>query len=330
MSTHRVFKLHGASFADNTRQGTTSALRAAHDRISHAMMSEGLGFPVCLCYVDTQKGCVVVGVDNTAPELLRGYRRMKQLAGGAPVRAFHAVPAVRHTNKRDHNRPLVGGLYIACPAVSGEGTVCIGASRDGAAGFVTCGHVVERVGIDVFQPRQSTARDRLVGRSTVVSNYAGNAASDSAFVTLAHGVAADRTIWKSSSTTYTAIGIYDAPEPGTAVSMQGASTQTTLRTGDICAKNVTVTFSDGGVLSDQLLANYVSVTGDSGAPVFYPLDGTSVLLVGLNVGAALPADTHPQPVGRPTAPNGTYAVISPWRNVESDLELTLGLLARLP
>ena len=111
----------------------------------------------------------------------------------------------------------------------------------------------------------------------------------------------------------------------------GASTQTALRAEDICAKNVTVTFSDGGVLSNQLLANYLSVAGDSGAPVFYPLDdGTSVLLVGLNVGAAQPADTNPQPVGRPTAPNGTYAVIRPWRNVENDLELTLGLLARLP
>jgi hypothetical protein len=306
-------------------------LRAAHDRISHAMMSEGLGFPVCLCYVDTQNGCVVVGVDNTATELLRGYRRMKQLAGGAPVRAFHAAPAIRHANKKEHNRPLVGGLYIACPAVIGEGTVCIGASRDGTAGFVTCGHVVEGVGVEVFQPRQSTAHDWLVGRSTVVSDYAGNAASDSAFVTRAHGVTAGLTIWKSSSTTYTAIGIYDAPEPGTQVSMQGASTKTTLRTGDICAKNVTVRFSDGGVLRDQLLANYLSVAGDSGAPVFYPLgDGTSVLLVGLNVGAAQPGDTTPQPVGRRTAPDGTYAVISTWRNVESDLELTLGLPTRLP
>jgi hypothetical protein len=302
------------------------ALHRAQQRISEGMLSRRLDPAVHICHVAADDGHLVLGVADTAPA---ARRKLHALAGGVPLRLFSCAPAVRHANKRDYNRPLLGGIYISCPAVTGEGTICISATRAGVPGFVTCGHVVGQAGVDVYQPRQSSTNNWLAGRSTVVSNYTGHAASDSAFVALAGGVAmTPAAIWKS----YQAIGIYDAPAPGTAVSMQGASTQTTLRSGIVCGKNVTVTFADGGVLSNQLLANYLSTTGDSGAPVFYPLDGTSVLLVGLNVGATQPAYTNPppNPAVYPPASNGTYAVISPWSNVESDLGLSLGLAVQTP
>jgi hypothetical protein len=200
----------------------------------------------------------------------------------------------------------------------------MGVSREGVSGFVTCGHVVEKVGIKVYQPQKSDRNDWLVGESTVVSNYTGRALSDSAFVAAGRGVEiTEHRIWKSSTKSYTVTGIYDAAKPGTEVSMQGASTATTLRNGVVCGTNVTVTFADGGVLTEQLLANYLSTEGDSGAPTFVTINDESVLIVGLNVGSTAPAHTNPAPNPGiyPPAGDGTYAIVTPWNNVERDLGL---------
>ncbi|WP_233838083.1 S1 family peptidase [Paraburkholderia sp. ZP32-5] len=303
----------------------SAVLQRAHERISDMMTGAGTRLPVTLCHIDAECGHVAVGID-TAAAIPHVRRDLEALAGDAPLRLFHCAPAVRHANKRDHNRPLLGGLYLSCPEVQSEGTLCLEAKRHGQTGFVTCGHVAVREDVRVYQPRQSQANDWLVGQVVAVSGYASIASSDSAFVSCVTGIR-ERAIWKSNGTEYTVDGIYDAPARGVAVAMQGASTQTTLRTGVICAKNVTVTFDDQGVLTDQLLANYRSSGGDSGAPVFYVADGASVYMVGLNVGATLADHADPQPdQGEwPPADNGTYAVISPWMNVERDLDLTLGL-----
>lgn len=317
---------------DRGQLGLT-AMHLAHEQITDDMVTRRLGSPVNLCYVDEASGRLIVGVSDDTMAIRRS---VTDLVGDIPLRFFPCAPAARHANKRGLNRPLIGGIYISRPEPSGrgEGTVCIGALRESIEGFVTCGHVVGDVGNQVYQPRKSEQSNWLVGQVAAVSNYGGAAASDSAFVTTANGVhATPNAIWKSSSTAFRVIGIYDAPGPGTAVSMQGAATATALRSGLICGKNVTVTFADGGVLDNQLLANYLSQEGDSGAPVFFALDSdSSVLLIGLNVGATEPqyAEPEPDPDEYPPANSGAYAVISPWRNVEQNLGLTLGLPAQTP
>lgn len=307
-----------------------AALNRAHRRISNMMMGSGTRLPVTLCHIDDERGHVAVGVD-TATSIASVHRHLETLAGDAPLHVFPCAPAVRHANKRDYNRPPVGGLYLSCPDVASEGTLCLAATREGQAGFVTCGHVAVRTGVDVYQPRRSATNDWRIGRVVAVTDYTGNASSDSAFVAGTTAIT-ERAIWRSSNSTYSVDAIYDAPARGVAVSMQGASNQTALRSGVICAKNVTVTFDDQGVLTDQLLANYVSSGGDSGAPVFYVAGGASVYMVGLNVGATLPADVQPAPDEHqwPPSTNGTYAVISPWMSVERDLNLTLGLQVITP
>jgi hypothetical protein len=307
-----------------------AALHRAHRRISNMMMGAGTRLPVTLCHIDDERGHVAVGIDTAEP-IASVHRHLEALAGDAPLHVFPCAPAVRHANKRDYNRPPVGGLYLSCPGAQSEGTLCLAATREGQAGFVTCGHVAVQAGIDVYQPRQSAANDWRIGRVVVVTDYTGNASSDSAFVAGTTPIT-ERAIWRSSNSTYSVDAVYDAPARGVAVSMQGASSQTALRSGVICAKNVTVTFDDQGVLTDQLLANYVSSGGDSGAPVFYVAGDASVYMVGLNVGATLPVYVQPAPDEHlwPPAGNGTYAVISPWMSVERDLNLTLGLQAIAP
>ncbi|MGH8779296.1 hypothetical protein [Paraburkholderia sp.] len=302
-----------------------AALHRAHRRISRMMTRTGPRLPVTLCYIDDRRGHVAVGIDTVA-EIPRVRRDLEALAGDAPLRMFPCAPAVRHANKQDYNRPLRGGLYLNCPNVQSEGTLCVAATRAGQQGFVTCGHVAVCAGVNVYQPRQSSVNDWRAGSVIAVSGYAGNANSDSAFVAGTTAIA-ERAIWRSSNSNYTIDAIYDAPAPGIAVSMQGASNQTALRSGVISARNVTVTFDDHGVLTNQLLANYLSSSGDSGAPVFHIAGETLVYMIGLNVGATLPGYVQPPPNTQqwPPAENGTYAVISPWMSVERDLNLTLGL-----
>lgn len=297
------------------------ALRLAHERISVEMACRRLGAAINLCYVDEERGRVAVGVSGPSPA---ERRRVYELAGGAALRFFSSAPAVRHAGKQDYNRPLLGGIQITVPLSPGrseKGTICM---RQGEDTFVTAGHVVGEVGKPVYQP--ITKDEYLVGHALKVSNYRGRARSDSALVGRAPVDKANE-IWRTKTAAYNVFGIYDGPAPGTTVSMQGASTQTALQTGQICAKNVTVTFDDGGTLEGQLLANYRSIAGDSGAPVFVPHESGNVLLVGLNVGATLPQDVQPPPDQSrfPPYSNGTYAVISPWFNVEADLGFSLGL-----
>lgn len=290
------------------------SLRHAHDRITEEMAHRGLGPEINLCYVDPERGGVIVGVKGKASVQ---RERVRELARGARLRFVPNAPAVRHLNKQDHIRPLLGGTQIAAPDVKGLGTICIPQGD----GYVTAGHVVVRPGVQVYQPRKSDINDWKAGVSTTVSNYTTNAKSDSAYVAFQDVKRGDE-IWKSSSSNYNVASIAPAPALGTNVSMQGASTKTALRSGVIAARNVTVTFADGGVLTEQLLANYLSAEGDSGAPVFIPDSGNNVALVGLNVGATEPKFVQPPPDQGTYPPvNGTYAVISTWANVRQDLRL---------
>lgn len=287
---------------------------------------QAAGFPVSLCYADEQSGMLVAGIPRAARGVDGQYRELlREAAGDVPVRLVPCGLARRHSPKNQYNRPLTGGLWATSPLADGrfaQGTICVGADRGGQLGYVTAGHVADAVNVQFYQPRQSNHNDWRSGIVQVISGYAVQANSDSAFLADSTGGQITRNrIWKGSNTQYTVTSTV-APGLGTAVFMQGAGL-VAERTGLICATAATVTFDDGGVLDNQYLATYRSREGDSGAPVYTKGADPNVSLVGLNVGAAAPGDVTPA-VNQATYPpvNNSYAVISPWAQVEADLGVT--------
>ena len=293
-------------------------VRSAYRLVSDMMTENHIDAAVWnLCFIDSS-GQLVVGFDQgkVSPDI--AARRLRDVVPDIPLR-LGACSAQRHANKQDLNRPVIGGVIIRTPDVQGEGTVGIVDTLDSKLGIFTAGHVVEKVGTIVYQPRKSSQNDWEIGKATEVSNFSGNAKSDSAFVELKNGVTATPlVIWKSGSSTYTVTG-KGPPKVGDMVFMQGATSQTVERSGKICSLNATVKFSDGGVLTEQYIANYLTKTGDSGAPVYIKKGGDNVTLIGLNVGGAKLADITadaPDPNTCPANSSGEYAVISAWENVE--------------
>jgi hypothetical protein len=297
------------------------ALRTAHGIVSaHLVGKPDTGLAVNLCFLDEKRESLVVGMTDPTPDAVDRCRRfLHERACPAPVVFLRCPPAVRHANKQSHNRPLVGGLQVRTQA-NEAGTICIAATRAGASGFVTAGHVVESVGTKVYQPQVSGQNDWLAGTTAVVSGYAGTADSDSAFLTN-DAPMDDKKIWRTNTTTYTVTGTSPVPALGTTVFMQGASTKTAERSGEIAGTDVTVNFVDGGVLRHQCVATYGSADGDSGAPVYLK---DPVLLVGLNVGATEARYIDPAPDEHTYPPvRDEYAIISPWANIERDLGVVL-------
>jgi hypothetical protein len=295
------------------------SLTRAHRKISDYMAQHQPGMPVNLAYVDRARGTVLVGVPDIGPSMLACYRRvLHDMAGGAPLTFVRCCPAVRHGKKTERNRPLVGGLLVACLAADSSGAICIGATRHGSPGFVTAGHVAMKKGNVFYQPGRGPGNK--VGAAEVVSAYKTKATSDSAFIPTARTGAKVRacSIWKDgNSAYYTVTGAAEPPAKDTDVFMQGPEEEEE-RAGQIAAQDVTVTFERGGVLEHQILATYASREGDSGAPVYLKDSDSDVRLVGLNVGVTDPEHVTPSP------PAGSqYAIISPWACIASELHVTL-------
>jgi hypothetical protein len=287
---------------------------------------QAAGFPVSLCSLDERRGVLVAGIPRAGDEARAQYRDLlREAAGGAPARLVPCGLARRHAPKNQYNRPLTGGLWATAPLADGhfaQGTVCVGADRGGQLGYVTAGHVADAVGVQFYQPRHSNHNDWRSGIVQVISGYAVQAGSDSAFLTdSTNGQITRNRIWKGNNAQYTVTGVV-VPVLGAAVSMQGAGL-IAERSGVICSTAATVTFDDGGVLNNQYLATYRSREGDSGAPVYVKGADPNVSLVGLNVGAAAPGDVAPA-VNQVTYPpaNNSYAIISPWASIEADLGIT--------
>lgn len=231
---------------------------------------------------------------------------------------------VRHANKQSLNRPIIGGIQIRVSDAQGTaaGTAGIVVNRNDDIGVITAGHVVGTINATVYQPRQSDMNNWEIGRATRISDYLNQARSDSAFVKLNTDISStERRIWKSSNTQYT-VADTGTVQLGDTVYMQGAATAQTERTGRICSVNATVRFEDGGVLTHQYLATYLTRVGDSGAPVYAKGVDPEVTLIGINVGGTEIQDIQagaPNTNTYPANGDSRYAVISQWENVLLDL-----------
>ena len=296
-------------------------LHGEHKRLNRIISDKNYcRLPLSLIYVDTERKELVIGMryDSTV-SYDECSRAMQLYIPGIPFRFIYFDP-VRHLNKQDHVRPLRGGLKISVPDVNGDGTLGLVVDNGGKRGFITAGHVVDDVGNDVFQPRKSDINDWKVGASTKVSNYKGTAKSDSAFVELVQALnnTPKGKIWKSSAEQYDVTGVA-AAALNDAIFMQGAVLKTAESPGKVVSTSATVDFDDGGTLEEQVIADYKTVTGDSGAPVYKKTGGNNVEIIGLNVGGAEPQFVDPQPVDPPNPTTGEYGIVSPWANMETDL-----------
>ncbi|HET7228372.1 MAG TPA: hypothetical protein VFJ16_00075 [Longimicrobium sp.] len=306
-------------------------LRSAHQILTGMIHRGDPGAPpLVLSCVDPAARVLRVGIDPAAALPRRDAEAwVREQVGDVPVwvrpLTFH-----RHANKQALTRPLLGGVQITCPAAAGVGSIGVVVQRPsgGERGFVTAGHTVGAVNNVVYQPRQSTVNNWQVGVARVVSAYGGQALSDSAFVGL-DPIPVDLPpigyIWKSGTARYQVANVLPPALYGVPVMMQGASSATAERSGDIVSVGATVRFSDGGVLTGQIIAAYVSHAGDSGGPVYIPMsDNVNVHLLGINVGSSQSADINPAP------PLGTYGVCSPWASIVSELGAMDVLAAQAP
>lgn len=99
------------------------------------------------------------------------------------------------------------------------------------------------------------------------------------------------------------------------IRMSGITTQSL---GRILHIDVTIRDNDG-VLVDQVLANYRSDKGDSGAPVFKITGSSSAILLGQHVGKAKLVNFDGEQAPLYNVTRWGMTVFSPWDQVESTL-----------
>ena len=306
--------------------------------------------PLTLAYADPLKGEMEIGImpdDSVSPG---EYRRIiSRYIPGMPFRLVFFKPE-RHGNKQELNRPLSGGIIID-PGSGFSGTLGLVVKKSGVPGFISAGHVLESNNTKIYQPKKNNKNDWQVGVVTSVSNYKGkNTLSDSGFAKLQAAnedtniEAALGKIWKQKNNesfyTVTSSTSADNLSVGQEVWMQGsASSKTTVNKGKIVSTDATVSFMGGGSQKEQIITNYKTVVGDSGAPAFLNKGESKVSIIGLNIGGApiecITFDDEEEDDEEsseenvkmkdkeerlpPNSRTKEYGVVSPWANIETDL-----------
>lgn len=278
---------------------------------------------ITLCYVDRPARELVVGVAGLAGGSVTAFRHwLTCLLGHTPVRLISARPerAMANTHRI---RPVVGGLQMVVTKnyIDDAGTITVACTfnygGENRAGVLVSGHVVGKTNKTVYQNVKGAPNN--IGKSYYVTDWK-TGSCDAAFV--AKNAGTDLTygeIWTAAGpylrVTATA-GDADLAV-GTAVKMHGISA-TVPYDGQIVATGATVRFKvgefdDEQTLTNQVLASYTSVAGDSGGPVFAQAAGSSdVTFCGINVGSCTKDN-----VLLPEVPAGTFAIFSPWSEIDA-------------
>ena len=304
-----------AAQSDKTKDNSTQQEinKIAHDLLSEKIENKEFSdVPVIMTYIDSD-GKVVALVDNQGTETKEEYsKKIKGLVGhdaevNINVGYFERDGCSSRTSNCD---PLYGGIRIYVPG-EGYSTLTIGATdNDGVDGFVTSSHAVGTgTGQDVRQPSNNI----FTKVGDVETNPSlNNRKSDAAFVDLSGSEETSNKIFRTSSQQYT---VTSTGNPVYSTHIQKTGYNSGETSGYVIGTGLTV-YADGFTSKDQVAANYYSISGDSGAPVYsYSSSADDVILYGIHVGKACLVDQVPCPSGY------LITVFSKWSNVVSELDL---------
>ncbi|MFA5269198.1 MAG: hypothetical protein WC379_14615 [Methanoregula sp.] len=171
-------------------------------------------------------------------------------------------------------RPIIGGVQMAALVGGGTAFATLGFSaRDsnGNNGYLITSHLPASIGQTIYQP----ASGQSAGTVTQLSgNYA-----DAAFVQYSNveGTIIDRLGSKVAVKYYSDANLNDQY-----IMMSGISSQSSgkVTVTDVMAYNVDLT----RYLYDQHIASYTSMSGDSGAPVYWKNINHDIVLCGIHWG----------------------------------------------
>ncbi|MCE9653570.1 MAG: S1 family peptidase [Nitrosarchaeum sp.] len=270
--------------------------------------------PLVASYLDAD-GKLIAVVDKDGNDTKEGYaKKIKDLVDNDIELSVHMGYFEREScTYRDSNcDPLYGGIKMyqsIYPLTNGIGAT----NNNGVVGFVTSSHAVgSGTGQDVMQG--GTSSTYKVG--DVLTNPSLNGRySDAAFVDLntVNGETTTNKIYRTSSTYYTASS---TGTPGYGTHIQKTGYQSGETDGYVIGTGLTVYDATYGSLVDQYAADYTSVTGDSGSPVYsYRTTEGPVTLYGIHVGKVCLVSTSPCPSGY------DVTVFSKWINVKNELGL---------
>lgn len=133
--------------------------------------------------------------------------------------------------------------------------------------------------------------------------------ADAAFAKLNTGFSADTKIFKDGTSVYNIVGKKSSSQTPTGTSVRMSGLVSGVVSGTITAKGVGILDDHCGTwdLYNQVLANYASSAGDSGAPVFSVPDASNnVYIYGIHSGTL-------------TLSGIQYRVYSPWESISSEL-----------
>ncbi len=304
-------------------------LQAAHLAISKFMQAKtDADLPIVLAYVDPIQPALVIGIDAQAALPPQQYRqRLRHFVESLPLR-LQGVSLSRHSSagpKQQLFDPIIGGIQMVCNfTVEGysPSTIAVVGSLGGTLGFIVSGHGVGKTNKAVYQP--SSGSSNRIGTVKLVSNWQGGTC-DAAWVQYKNAtrqIPPKGLIYKNGAP-YKVTGTKDSTHSNLKdqVTMQG-SASAGKSDGRIEALQATVKFASGSfesqTLSNQVLTNYKSIAGDSGAPVFEDAGGDNVTFLGVNVGEAAASDVVSVGQG-PVSHLSEYGIYSPWESIVREL-----------
>lgn len=298
--------------SDSTEVAIPTQLENAHLTLSGLMANNTSDIP--LVAEGIMNSSLMVVISEKAPQSEDYYQKeLTTLVGDVPMKV-----ELGHFDRESCSgsptlcRPLIGGIQVEQSPTTAVGTLTAAfTDNNGVNGFVMSSHVANPaanglVGQAIGQPDLSN----LVG--TVIANPTlNNRVSDSAFVQLSAGQTTTPNIYPGEFVAGT-MKSSETPD-GMSISKYGITTGET--SGYIIGKGLTVSDPYYGTLFNQVVTNYSSSGGDSGAPVFTNDDPNNVYLLGIHVGKLFVQGD----------PSTTYPVYSPWEGIRQELSLRTGV-----
>jgi len=301
--------------------------------------SDPTGLPVFMTFANRTSGELVVGLDQNATGTAKQYTaQIRQIVNSTvPIRLVSGYFVPQSCNAVDDRcDPLVGGIQISSAPLNNYidvGAITLPAvSNDNEIGFVMSGHTADpnRINTSIYQPEWRSLVAVEVG--SVITNPHGPRSSDSAFVDTDNRIALEQKIFNPGdpANPYNVVGtktsaqtaIFDVVHMAGVINKTIAGQNYTTTGGGVLTKDVTLrNHADYGVLSNQIVASYISAFGDSGAPVYSINSDNDVFFHGVHVGLMCFADFPPTVPCLVGAVGNSFAIYSPWEHVMSELNL---------